>query len=73
MGRRGNAVPVSETKMRDKYEAESDLRTLTGAQEIQADKGRMHRVRKHHADQMSVLSKVGARLKSKVRGSKVRR
>ncbi len=70
MGR--NSVSAAP-KMHDKYEAESDLRTLTSAHEIQSDKGRMKRVVKHHGEQMSVLKKVGARLKPKRGGSKVRR
>lgn len=42
-----------------KYQGEDDLRTLTRADEIRSDHGRMSNVRGVHRDQMSALTKMG--------------
>lgn len=47
-----------EKEMAD-YRAEEDHRTLTRAQEIREDAGRMKGVRKHHLKQTRALGKVG--------------
>jgi hypothetical protein len=45
------------------YMAEDDHRTLTRAQEIAEDKGRMSGVRKHHRKMTRSLAKVGSMMK----------
>lgn len=44
------------------YQAEEDHRTLTRAQEIREDSGRMRGVKRHHAKQTKTLGKVGRTL-----------
>lgn len=50
-----------EKEMAD-YRAEEDHRTLTRAQEIREDTGRMRGVKAHHAKQTRALGKVGRTL-----------
>ena len=45
------------------YQAEDDHRTLTRAQEIAADTGRMSGVRRHHTKMTRSLAKVGSMMK----------
>jgi hypothetical protein len=52
------ASPV-QSKEHDKYRAEDDLRTLTRAEEIRGDKGRMQGATRAHGEQMDALSRVG--------------
>ena len=49
------------------YRAEDDHRTISRAQEICEDKGRMRDVRKHHQKMTRSLSKVGGLLTKKGR------
>lgn len=44
----------------DKWRAEEDLRTLTRAEEIQRDRGRMSAAKSHAREQIRCLSKVTA-------------
>lgn len=45
------------------YQGEEDHRTLTRAQEIAGDKGRMSNVRRHHTKMTRSLTKVGTLMK----------
>lgn len=61
----GNAMLASpvqskESKAREqRYQGEDDLRTLTRAEEVRGDKGRMANVRGVHKDQLGALQRVG--------------
>jgi hypothetical protein len=46
-------------KEHDQYQAKDDLRTLTRAEEIRADKGRMSNVRHAHEEEHETLVRVG--------------
>jgi len=64
MSKKHSTVAASPSMMRDRdYQAEDDHRTLTRAQEIAEDKGRMAGVRKHHQKMTKSLSKVGSMMK----------
>ena len=53
-------MPSAESKARERrYQGEDDLRTLTRAEEIRADHGRMSNVRSVHSEQMQALTKMG--------------
>jgi hypothetical protein len=64
MAKKSRSHASAPSPMLDKdYHAEDDHRTLTRAQEIAEDKGRMSGVRKHHKKMTRSLSKVGAMMK----------
>ena len=54
---------LSAPTMDKDYQAEDDHRTLSRAQEIAEDKGRMSGVRKHHSKMTRSLAKVGSMMK----------
>lgn len=53
-----NMIGSSKAKSEQDYQAEDDHRTLTRAEEIRADGGRMGRVKKHHAKQSRALKRM---------------
>ncbi len=53
------AVPAPRMTAEDKkYQAQSDLRTIQSAAQIQADKGRLSAAQKEAANQMAALASV---------------
>lgn len=60
-GSKASPMPMMDRE----YQAEDDHRTLTRAQEITGDKGRMSNVRRHHSKLTRALTKTGALLKGK--------
>lgn len=50
----------ADKKRRQEWETEDDMRTLTRAAEIKADKARVERVKKMAADRMAELKKMTA-------------
>lgn len=61
---KGSKSPASPMVDRE-YQAEDDHRTLTRAQEITGDRGRMSNVRRHHTKLTRALTKTGTLLKGK--------
>ncbi len=56
------AMPTQTKESKDReqrYQGEDDLRTLTRAEEIRGDKGRLSNVRGVHRDQLSALQRMG--------------
>lgn len=52
----GGPISTADSKKREaEYRAEEDHRTLTRAEEVRADKGRMAGVIRHHKKQTSAL------------------
>lgn len=49
----------AEKRRHDEYEAEEDLRTLSRAEEIRGDRGRLTRAQKMHRKQARSMSRVG--------------
>jgi len=60
--KKSHRSPAMPTMDKD-YQAEDDHRTLSRAQEIAEDKGRMSGVRKHHTKMTRSLAKVGSMMK----------
>ena len=54
-----NKPTPADKKREDEYRAEDDLRTITRAEEIRADTGRMAGLRKIQRKQLRALSQIG--------------
>lgn len=67
------ASKKSAEKREAEWKAESDHRTLTDAEEIRADAGRMNGVVAHHRKKARALQRVGARLSAGRRSAGSRR
>lgn len=61
LAKRGMAAPTPDD---DRYQAEDDLRTLTRAEEIRSDSGRLSRLRRLQQSQIAALDRVGRTLGS---------